>query len=79
MPIRLTVATFEYTQGDPTSGATTWTAFPSATAANGQASVTVAPGIYFVRERSGGTGTGNFGPVQSLVWSGAPSSPTSPG
>ena len=65
-------ATFEYTQGNPTSGATSWTAFPGVTLANGQASVTVAPGIYFVRERSGGTGTSNYGPVRVLTWSGGP-------
>ncbi len=32
----------------------------------------VAPGIYYVREQSGGTGTSNYGPVQVLTWSGGP-------
>ncbi len=63
-------ATFEYTSDDPTLPAASWTAFPGVTLANGQASVMVAPGIYYVREQSGGTGTSNYGPVQSLTWSG---------
>ncbi|MGA7396581.1 MAG: VWA domain-containing protein, partial [Solirubrobacterales bacterium] len=63
-------AVFEYTTGNPTLPATTWTAF-SATAANGQASATVPAGTYYVREKTGGTGFSNFGPVQTLSYSGA--------
>ncbi|HTU14734.1 MAG TPA: VWA domain-containing protein [Solirubrobacterales bacterium] len=63
-------AVFEYTTGDPTSPATTWTALP-ATAANGQASATLAAGTYYVREKTGGTGFSNFGPVQSLSFNGS--------
>ena len=66
-------ATFEYTQGDPTLPATVWTAFPATTGVNGQASVSVAPGTYFVREKSGGPGTSNYGPVQTLRWGGGSS------
>jgi len=63
-------AVFEYTTGDPTSPGTTWTALP-ATAANGQASATLAAGTYYVREKTGGTGFSNFGPVQNLSFNGS--------
>lgn len=71
-------ATFEYTTGNPTLPATVWTAFPSATGVNGQASATVPPGTYYVRERSGGPGTSNYGPVQTLRWGGASNPPEQP-
>ncbi len=64
-------AVFEYTTGNPTLPATTWTAFPSATGANGQASVTVPNGITYVREKTPATGFTNFGPVTNLSFNGS--------
>lgn len=61
---------FEYTTGNPTLPATVWTAFPAATNASGQASVTVAAGTYYVRERAAGGGFTNFGPVTNLSFNG---------
>lgn len=63
-------ATFEYTTGDPTLPATPWTAFPAVTNASGQASVVVPNGVYYVREKTPGTGFTNFGPVTSLSYDG---------
>ncbi|MBN8867262.1 MAG: DUF11 domain-containing protein [Solirubrobacterales bacterium] len=64
-------ATFEYTTGDPTQPATTWTAFPAATNASGLASVSVPAGTYYVREAGAGPGFTNFGPVRTLSYNGS--------
>lgn len=66
----LSGALFEYTTGNPTSPATTWTAFPAVTAANGQATASVPAGTYYVRERTPGPGFTNFGPVTTLSYAG---------
>lgn len=64
-------ATFEYTAiaakaTDPAS--TGWTAFPAATDASGAATVSAAPGTYFVRERTAPASFSAFGPVKSLFY-----------
>lgn len=67
-------AMFEYTQ-DNTLPQTGWTAFPSVTAVDGKASVELPNGIWFVRERTGGSGFSNYGPVQALAFDPTSGSP----
>lgn len=64
-------ALFEYTTQDPTSGASTWTAFPAVTNASGLATASVAAGTYYVREKTPSPGFTNYGPVTQLSYNGA--------
>ncbi|MCO5315416.1 MAG: hypothetical protein M9938_04535 [Solirubrobacterales bacterium] len=71
-------ALFEWTTGDPTLLATVWTAFPSRTGVNGQASASV-PGatsgsgtVYYVREKDAGLGFRDLGAQKELSFGSSP-------